>query len=1054
MEHPSILDPKRVQEAFAEASLLPVPARADYLMRLRGECAELADEVESLLTFLPTVDPRADSEETGSLPVTLLGKVVGGCRIERLLGFGGMSAVYAAWQESPPRRVAVKIVRRERIGSSARRRLRIEAEALGRLEHPNIARVFLAGSQFLSDRHELAGSPYIVMELIDDAVPINGWANEHKLDARARIELAICIAEAIGHAHRAGVIHRDIKPGNILVGSNGVPKVIDFGIASVHDSMVTAVTEGAMGTLAFMSPEQARGHRADTRSDVWGLGAVLFDLLTGVPPFDATDNSLASHVDRLLHDPPALVAERARELRGAAFADSIPHGSDAVLRRALANDAELRYRSATEFADELRRLLKGEPLLARPDSEWAVLQRLMRRHRVGIIAASCVLTALAAGMIFTLVMLSRERDANRRAQWSGYVASIAAASSMLERNDASAAREMLDAAPNEHRGWEWSALRRLSGQSKWAVSFAPGQQVYDTDWSIDGGRIIAAASGNVVAIDCATQREVWRVPTPSAEPVWRVRALADGHVVARMLARDVMRISPDGTVVARAVNDTLNDITTDRAGTRLFANDIGGAQELDPVTLEQSRSIQAIPPMRAYSKCIAAAPDASFLVLGGDDGAVTAISSVDGVTRWVVDSPMERDSVRSVAVSRDGARTAAASRSGLTLIDSASGSVLWRTTDTCRDYRDCTFSHDGRELIGSNWNESIDRYDAASGALIASITGAYSQVWNSAVSPDGSEIASGTFAARVELFDARADSRVDEWNLDGSAVIAVAERDGSVYATTSDGGLFMVDVTHASTPTRLAPTLHANDVCVLHSGEVAVAHDAGVAWLMPDGEVRRSTALSPRALRIGTLESGAIITVHLEDERVIAIASGDGALRWSVGGFNRGSTVPIETALAGKVLLPRGVGIGGDQKLLDTATMRETPILPAIEFALCGTLSPDRTRLAIGSVARAGEVALVDATSFELLAQLSNHRGGVRAIAWSPDGSRLASASADGTVRIWHVEKQVEILTVWRGACADLAWGDDDTLCMACADGKLRAMRVAKRETEAERLGG
>ncbi len=1032
--------PDSAQEAFAEAIALPLSAREAFIARLRAKDPILAGEVESLLAYHSPSDAHAELDATATLPATLLGKTVGGCRIERLIGYGGMSAVYQATQDIPRRRVAVKVVRRERLSTGARRRLRVEAEALARLEHPNIARVYAAGSQRLSDRDDDGESPFLVMELIEGAVPLNTWANAAKLDARARIALVALISDAIEHAHRVGVIHRDLKPGNVLVGTDGSPKVIDFGIASVSDSIVTAVTEGPMGTLAYMSPEQARGQRVDIGSDVWGLGALLYDLLAGAPPFDCHDNSVAAHIDRLLHDAPEPIAERARAARGVAFAESLPTACDAVLRKVLANDSERRYRSAAEFAGELRRLLAGETLLARPDSEWDAIARVLRRHRTSVIAAMGIFTAVAVGLVVSLTLLTRERSAHANAQWSAYVASIAAANGMLDRNDASAAHEMLESAPMEHRGWEWNALRHLSSQSKWSVQFPIGAQVYHTDWTPDGKRIIAVAGNMVTAIDRVTRRELWRTPSPSGSEIWRAHAMADGSVVAQVLNFGLMRVDAAGRVVTTEKNDTIYDLAIDGSRTRLFADGVGGAQEIDPVTLAVLRSIVVAPPMRSKSKCIAVASDASFLVLGGDDGMITAVSAVDGATRWVVDAPGTSDFVRAVAVSRDGRLVAGASRSGIVLIDAADGSVRWRSADRRQDYRDCDFNHGGSEIIASGWNESVDRYATTDGRLIASITGPFSQVWHSAVSPDGTEIASGCNAVRVDVFDARASSRPEEFTLDGSIITAIARGGSHMFATTADGGLFSLAIASGSSPVRLVTNLHSNSVCELPSGAIVVAHDGGVAWLDDLGAMQASLELPSRALCIGTIDEGATIAVRLEDKRLLAIDSVSKELRWSVGGFERESTIAVETGVPGVVFLPRG--IRGERALLDIPSMVESSMPVLRDFALCGACSPDGSLLAIGTIASASELAFLDAHSFEPIAQLPNHRGGVRAIAWSPDGERIASASLDGTVRIWHVTKQVEILTVYRGLVRDLAWDEDGTLWLACEDGLLRAVRV------------
>lgn len=1062
-------EPNRVQEAFAEAISLPTLSRPAFVARLRNESAALADEVESLLAYHARADARGDTDPTVSLPATLLGKLVGGCRIEHLVGYGGMSAVYAATQEFPRRRVAIKIVRRERLGASARRRLRVEAEALARLEHPNIARVYAAGTQRLSDRDEDAESPFIVMELIEGAVPLNTWANSRALDARARIELVARIADAIEHAHRAGVIHRDIKPGNVIVGADGTPKVIDFGIAAVRDSTVTAATEGPMGTLAYMSPEQARGLRVDTRSDVWGLGALLYDLLAGAPPFDSTDHSVASHIDRLLHDTASPVAPRAAAALGAAFAETIPPACDAVLRKALATDAERRYRTAAEFADELRRLNAGEPLLARPDSEWDLVGRLMRRHRASLLAAAGIFAAVTVGLVVSLALLRRENAAHERAQWSAYVASISAASSMLDRGDASAAHDMLAGAPVEHRGWEWNALWRLSDQSRWRIGFVHGHQVYGVDFSPDGSTIFAAASGWVSAIDVASRTERWRVLNdrtgkPFAEPSWRVRALPNGHVVAKMLDAMIVRFDERGEAVAYGSLPNTLDIALNALRTRMFGSEYGGAIEIDPMSLTVVRRIEADPPIETLPRALAVDGEARFFVAGDRDGVVTAFDATTGKVRWTWRTEQRGEEIRATAISPDASRAAAVSASGIVVFHCASGSELWRRPDREHGYRSCVFTPDGTELIASAWSESVDRYNAESGAPIANLVGAFSQVWQSAVSPDGTLIASGTLGAEVKVFDSQASSALERIALDGSAITSVAANamDGRIYATTANGTLFRVHHGQAE-HMQVAGAPHANGVCALPSGELALAHDGGVAWIATDGSVLRSASTPSPALRVGTLVGGTVTQVRVgrdpadlrtaqvpqgatseapATERLIAFDTMTAKQLWIAGGFRETGGLACDIARDGFVFLPRGVG--GEPRIFNYRTQDE--FLPGArqEFPCCAELSPDRSLVAFGCIARSSEVTLADAVSFEPVAELPNHRGKVSTVRWSPDSSRIATASIDGTVRIWHTARRVEILTAWRGVARDLAWDRDSTLWIACEDGMLRAMRAGR----------
>ncbi|MEY2716961.1 MAG: hypothetical protein RIT24_3304, partial [Planctomycetota bacterium] len=206
------------------------------------------------------------------------------------------------------------------------------------------------------------------------------------------------------------------------------------------------------------------------------------------------------------------------------------------------------------------------------------------------------------------------------------------------------------------------------------------------------------------------------------------------------------------------------------------------------------------------------------------------------------------------------------------------------------------------------------------------------------------------------------------------------------------------------------------------------------------GDIERNLAMQGKPMRVGALERGALTSVRFDDGRLIALDARTGEPQWQVDGFKPGSAAGVDTGLPGRAFLTRG--LGGVFVVLDLKTMKEQGLLPPVEFAICGALSPDRRTLAVGSVARAGEVALLDARSLELSRQLPNHRGPVRALDWSPDGARLASASNDGTVKIWDPVNGVEVLTAWRTPCRDLAWDSEFTLWLACDDGVLRTIRV------------
>ncbi len=321
-------------------------------------------------------------------------------RIVRRLGEGGMGVVYEAEQEAPRRRVALKVLKSAALSASALRRFEHEAAVLARLDHPGIARIHEADALATS-----GGSlPFFAMELVDGR-PLTDWADARRLPARARLELFARVCDAVQHAHERGVIHRDLKPANVLVTEAGEPKVLDFGIARTVDTEARLTRSGELGallgTVAYMSPEQVRGDAAavGTATDVHALGVVLFELLTGTLPRDLDGRTLPEVARALSDEPP-------RRLAGALA--GCPADLDTIVAKALAPEPERRYRSAGALADDVRRFLADEPVLARPPSAFDQLGRFARRNRALVALAVLALAALVAG---TVVSLSQARRA-------------------------------------------------------------------------------------------------------------------------------------------------------------------------------------------------------------------------------------------------------------------------------------------------------------------------------------------------------------------------------------------------------------------------------------------------------------------------------------------------------------------------------------------------------------------------------------------------------------------------------------------------------------------
>ena len=405
---------QQIQELFRQALERPSEQRSEFLSRTCGDDAELRAEVESLLEHrslagddflqpLQQTETIAASEETSVLSPPMQ---IEGYDFVRELGRGGQAVVYEAIQKATKRKVAVKILLEGPYAAkAAQKRFEREIEIIANLQHPNVVEVFEAGVT-------PTGQHYFVMEYIR-GLPLQRFVRDRKPSLDEVLQIFLTICDGVQYAHQRGVIHRDLKPSNILVNAEGVPTILDFGLAKqlVSGADSVSLTEHLLGTLPYMSPEQTRNNpeEVDTRADVYALGVILYELLTGHYPYPVV-GELMEVLRNIAETPPELPSRKwSREsgirqrLGRRSRKDRCPidHDVQTITLKALAKERERRYQSAGELARDIEHYLNGEPIEAKRDSAWYVLRKLARRHSYATAAVLSLVVIVVSSVVIS-----------------------------------------------------------------------------------------------------------------------------------------------------------------------------------------------------------------------------------------------------------------------------------------------------------------------------------------------------------------------------------------------------------------------------------------------------------------------------------------------------------------------------------------------------------------------------------------------------------------------------------------------------------------------------
>ncbi len=1074
-----------LRQAAGQAGIADAPTIAPGSLPTLPEPGEASSSVHDEATLPPRGDATVDLGSSAPAPSEAGApshvRYFGDYEIIREIARGGMGVVFEARQVSLDRTVALKMILAGQLADDNDvKRFHTEAEAAANLDHPGIVPIFEVG------QHE--GQHYFSMGFVEGQ-SLSQRLTEGPLPARQAAELIRRVSEAIEYAHQHGVIHRDLKPANILLDSNNNPRVTDFGLAKKiqGDSGLTGSGQ-IMGTPSYMPPEQAGGKRGEVgpAADVYSLGATLYALTTGRPPFQAA--TPMDTVLQVLSDEPV----SPRRLNAA-----LPRDLETICLKCLEKDPGKRYARAAALGEDLRRYLSGEPIVARPVTRLERAVKWTRRKPAiaALLALVAMVTALGlGGVLWQWRTAVRQTELAQRRLYDVQM-------NLVQRcwedyNGTLLHQGLVDQLPAnqggiDRRGFEWFYWQRKMSEDHLTLRLGY-TRISSLAYSPDGRRL-ASAGGLLKVWDAATGQEIQTFEGHSGH-LTCVAFSPDGQRIAA--AGDASNPHKPGGEVKVWGAETGREIWTLTGHTRKVSSlayspdgqRLASAAQ-DGVKLWDTRTGQEIQTFKGPSgivTCVAYSPDGRRLATAGWDQTVRVWDAATGREIQTFKGPS--GIVTCVAFSPDGQRLASCGWDQTVKVwDAVTGQEIQTFKGHSAIVNCVAFSPDGQRLASCGWDQTVKAWDAVTGQEIQTFKGHTDSVACVAYSPDGRRLASAgggvNTPAELKLWDAqtRQETLAPQWQIsevnsvalspDGQRV-ASAGRDGTVrvwdwvtgretLTLKGHGSVYKeLEGYYVDTNGKLTLKEHGGTVDSVafspDGQQLASAYRDGTVKLWNAATGQERVTLNGHTTRTQRPAAATSVAFSTDGQR-LASAYGDGTVKvWDAAtgqetqtlNGHSGRVIDVAFSRDGQRLASAGLEDGA-VRVWEATTGNEIRTLE-LEIATAVDFSPDGQRLAsagldgtvrVWDCATGQEALALKGTSSVFKGNFSVANAVLPSVAFSPDGQRLASASADGTVKLWDVVTGQETLTLkgHTSLVVCLAFSrDGQRLVSAGADGTVK----------------